>query len=386
MILKNKQIAIVGGGPAGLTLARLLQQEGLQVKLYERDINKDARVQGSPLDMHEGSGLAALQKAGLMEAFKKNFSPGADRKLITDERATILFSDHETKQKENFDNPYFRPEIDRGPLRRILLESLQKGTVIWGSHFVSMERQNDGWLLHFKDGTAAYADLVIAADGANSKVRPYLTDNKPFYSGITMLEGSVHNIKNAAPRIAALLRGGKIMAFGKEKCLLMGSKGQCDLGFYASMKVDEGWAADNGLDYSDKAQMLKWFKEEYAGWSSIWCELFESAETPFIPRPIYCMPLNQNWETVPNLTLIGDAAHAMPPFAGEGANMAMLDALELSECLTSDKFNTLQHAIASYEVNMRKRGAIAAQKSLDNGALMHSRDALSNMLSFFSKH
>jgi 2-polyprenyl-6-methoxyphenol hydroxylase-like FAD-dependent oxidoreductase len=98
------------------------------------------------------------------------------------------------------------------------------------------------------------------------------------------------------------------------------------------------------------------------------------------------MPLDQTWQTIPNLTLIGDAAHAMPPFAGEGANMAMLDALELSECLTSDKFNTLQHAIASYEVNMRKRGAIAAQKSLDNGALMHSRDALSNMLSFFSKH
>ena len=69
MILKNKQIAIVGGGPAGLTLARLLQQEGLQIKLYERDINKDARVQGSPLDMHEGSGLAAIEKAGLMEDF-----------------------------------------------------------------------------------------------------------------------------------------------------------------------------------------------------------------------------------------------------------------------------------------------------------------------------
>jgi 2-polyprenyl-6-methoxyphenol hydroxylase-like FAD-dependent oxidoreductase len=386
MILKNKQIAIVGGGPAGLTLARLLQQEGLQIKLYERDINKDARVQGSPLDMHEGSGLAAIEKAGLMEDFKKAFRPGADRKLITDEHATILFSDHETKLEEDFGSPYFRPEIDRGPLRRILLESLKKDTVVWNSHFVSMERQNDGWLLHFKDGTTAYADIVIAADGANSKVRPYLTDIRPFYSGITMLEGAVYNVKKSAPQIDALLKGGKIMAFGDEKCLLMGSKGSNDMGFYASIKVDEGWASNNGLDYSDNAEMLKWFKEKYAGWSSIWCELFESAETPFVPRPIYCMPLDQNWETIPNLTLIGDAAHAMPPFAGEGANMAMLDALELSECLTSDKFNTLKEAIASYEVNMRKRGAIAAQKSMDNGALMHSRDALSNMLRFFGKH
>jgi len=386
MILNDRQIAIVGGGPAGLTLARLLQQEGLQVKLYERDVNKDARVQGSPLDMHEGSGLAAIEKAGLMKDFKKTFRPGADRKIIADKRASILFSDHETKLEEDFDNPYFRPEIDRGPLRRILLESLQEGSVVWDSHFVSMEQESDGWTLNFKNGTKVHADLIIAADGANSKVRAYLTDIRPFYSGITMLEGAVYNVKKSAPQIDALLKGGKIMAFGDEKCLLMGSKGSHDMGFYASIKVGEGWAANNGLDYSDNAQMLKWFKEEYCEWSSVWYELFEHGESPFVPRPIYCMPLDQNWETVANLTLIGDAAHAMPPFAGEGANMAMLDALELSECLMSDKFNTLQAAIACYEVNMRKRGAIAAQKSLENGALMHSTDALSTMVSFFSGH
>lgn len=57
---------------------------------------------------------------------------------------------------------YFRPEIDRGPLRKILLESLQPETVVWDSHFISMEKQDTGWLLHFKNGTTAYADIVIA--------------------------------------------------------------------------------------------------------------------------------------------------------------------------------------------------------------------------------
>jgi len=94
MLLQDKQIAIIGGGPGGLTLARLLQLKGSNVKVYERDLNKDARVQGSPLDMHEESGVAALRKAGLIKDLKKNVRQGADRKIIVNERAEIFFSDH----------------------------------------------------------------------------------------------------------------------------------------------------------------------------------------------------------------------------------------------------------------------------------------------------
>lgn len=383
MLLDNKQIAIIGGGPGGLTLARLLQLKGVAVKVYERDINKDARVQGSPLDMHDNSGLAAIRKAELLDAFKQHFLPGADKMMITNERAEIFLNDHESSSEEGFGGKYFRPEIDRGALRKIFLESLQSETVAWDSHFISMEAQNGGWLLHFKNGSSVYADIVIAADGANSKIRPYITDIKPFYSGITMLEGNVYAAAHAAPNIYALLKGGKIMAFGNEQNLLMGTKGNGDIGFYASFKADEGWANESGLDYSDKGQVLPWFKETYPEWSPIWYELFESATGPFVPRPIYCMPLDQNWESLSNLTMLGDAAHVMPPFAGEGANMAMLDALELSECLTSGEYNTIREAISSYEVSMRKRAADAAQESLENGERMHSKDALQNMLELF---
>jgi 2-polyprenyl-6-methoxyphenol hydroxylase-like FAD-dependent oxidoreductase len=176
------------------------------------------------------------------------------------------------------------------------------------------------------------------------------------------------------------------MAFGKEKNLLMGLKGKGDVGFYASFKTDENWAVTNGLDYADAEQVLAWFKKEYPEWSSFWHELFENAALPFIPRPIYCMPLNQTWKALPNLTMLGDAAHVMPPFAGEGANIAMLDALELSEYLTSGKYHTLQEAIADYEINMRERAAKAAQESLENGEQMHSEEALQKMLVMFSEH
>jgi len=386
MQLQDKQIVIVGGGPGGLTLARLLQLKDLNVKVYERDLNKDARVQGAPLDLHEESGLAALRKAGLLQAFKQNYMVGADREVITNELAEIFFSDHDDKPAENFGHAHFRPEIDRGALRKILLGSLAPETVVWDSHFLSMEPQYEGWLLHFKNGTSHYADLVIASDGANSKIRPYVTDSKPFYSGITMLEGLVCNAREAAPRINALLRGGKIMAFGDQRNLLIGQKGNGEIGFYASLRAEKDWTASSSLNFADREQLLAWFKTTYPGWSDIWCELFENTEMPMIPRPIYCIPFDQTWEAQPNLTLIGDAAHVMPPFAGEGVNMAMLDALELSECLTSGTYGSTLEAVSHYEVNMRERAAVVARESLENGERMHSANALQTMLDFFSRH
>ncbi|RZK80239.1 MAG: FAD-dependent monooxygenase, partial [Pedobacter sp.] len=114
MLLKDKQVAIIGGGPGGLTLAKLLQLKGAKVKVYERDINKYARVQGSPLDLHEESGLAAIIKAGLLDEFKANFMVGADREVITNEHGEVFYSDHEGKPEESFGHQHFRPEIDRG--------------------------------------------------------------------------------------------------------------------------------------------------------------------------------------------------------------------------------------------------------------------------------
>jgi len=382
MIIKNKTIAIVGGGPGGLTLARLLQLKEADVKVYERDFNKDARVQGTTLDLHEESGLKALRHAQLLDEFKKNYRPGADRMIIVNEHAEIFFSDHEGKPEEDFGSEHFRPEIDRGPLRKMLLESLQPDTVVWDSQFVSMEKQGGGWRLHFKNGTSAYAGIVIGADGANSKIRPYITGIKSFYSGISgVLGADIYNPETTVPNIHKLLNGGKIMAFGGGKFFCVASKGDGSLAYYLSYKADESQLRK--IDFSDKTQMLSWFKNDFAEWGNMWNELFENAETSFMPIPIYCMPLNQTWDALPNLTMLGDAAHLMPPFAGEGVNMAMLDALELSDCLCSQNFSDTQTAIAAYENQMRKRAAVAAQESLENGEKMHSTDALQIMLAFF---
>lgn len=239
-------------------------------------------------------------------------------------------------------------------------------------------------MLHFKDRPPVYADLVIGADGANSKIRPYLTDIRPFYTGITMLEGNIPDAAQSAPQISGLLNGGKIMAFGDNRNILIGQKGGGEIGFYASFRAPEDWKTATAMTHPDHAHVLEWFRTAYPGWSSIWEELFTSAALPFIPRPVYCMPPDQHWEAQPNLTMLGDAAHVMPPFAGEGVNMAMLDALELSRVLLSEDYTDLHQAISLYEEAMRKRASVIAAQSLENGEKMHDRNALQTMVHMFT--
>lgn len=380
MGIKDKRIAIVGAGPGGLTLARLLQVNGADVKVYERDAGKDIRVQGATLDLHEESGLKALAEAGLMDDFKRNFRPGADKMRIVDQHAKIFFDDHIIKRDEDFGNAYFRPEIDRGPLRDILLDSLQAGTVIWDSHFLAMEQIGTTWKLEFRNGTSAIADMVIGADGGNSKVRPFITSIQPFYTGVTAVEGNVYDSKATTPVIHELLKGGKIFAFGGGKDLIVSSKGDGGLAFYTSFKTSEDWVYNSGIDLSDKTQVLEWFKKDFSEWGSIWYELFTAERTYFVPRPIYSMPPDQTWDALPNLTMLGDAAHLMAPFAGEGVNMAMLDALELAECLIDDKFTDIRSAIAVYEKQMRIRASEAIQMSLENTKWMHAENAMDKMI------
>ncbi|HVI46226.1 MAG TPA: NAD(P)/FAD-dependent oxidoreductase [Chitinophaga sp.] len=386
MKMHNKKIAIVGGGPGGLTLARLLQLKGANVKVYERDINQDVRVQGGALDLHTESGLAALAKAGLMEEFKARYRPEAGLMRVVDDQLNIHFDEHIEGKEDTFGDSNHRPEIDRGPLRQILLNALEPDTVVWDSHILSIEKIQDTWKLVFQNGNIATADLIIGADGANSKIRPFVTSIKPHWTGITMLEGSLKDGAKTAPVIHELLKGGKVFGYGNGKTLIVSSKGDGSFGFTASFKSSEHWTKENNIDYKDQHQVLAWFKKEFSEWSPAWWELFESPDTIFIPRPQYCMPLDQKWEANSDITLLGDAAHWMPPFAGEGVNMAMLDALQLSEALTNPAFKDTQQAIAYYEKQMLARFAQIGQDTLFNTKWMHQPNALKDMLAMFGKN
>ena len=384
-LLENKQVAIIGGGPGGLTLARLLQRKGVGVQVYERDFDKVVRVQGATLDLHFESGLKAIEAAGLMDAFKAHYRPGADRGRVVDKHATIIYDEHNGEAADNdFNNELFRPEIDRGDLRDLLLDSVKPDTIIWDSHLINISPAGDAWKLEFKNGATVIADIVIGADGANSKIRPLVTAVKPFYAGITILQGNVNDAETKAPGIHQLLKGGKIYAHSGGKYLHVSSKGDGSIDFYMSFKTDEAWARNSGIDFSSREQLLAWFETALAGWNRMWFELFANVSLPLLIRPQYCVPLDQTWEAQSNITLLGDAAHIMPP-SGEGVNFAMLDALELSECLTSKDFGDIRTAIAAYEQQMRGKAAMEVQFSLDGVEWMHAEGATDKLIQMFNQ-
>jgi len=373
--MDGKKIAIVGGGPGGLTLARLLQQSGAQVSVYERDQSRSARVQGSALDLHEDSGLAALEAAGLMEAFWANHRPDLNSLRLTDEHGTVL---HEHLRQMS--GPGQRPEIERGPLRDLLLDSLQPGTVQWDCKLESSEFQGEQVVLRFANGQTSVADIAIGCDGANSRLRELVTPIRPRHVGVSLVEGLVPAAKHAIPELWDLLGGSALIALGGERTIGMGTKPDGSVLFYAGLKTDDP-AAKQSLDEAiSPDQRVRWFHANFKGWSDRWEPLFREAVS-MVWRPLLVCPADQHWMPKPNVTLIGDAAHVMPPYAGEGVNMAMLDALVLSKCLLSE--DTPRDAIASYETEMFSRMQSMTADTMVNTEMFYAPDACERVVALF---
>jgi len=252
--VEGKKIAVVGGEPGGLTLARLLQQSGAQVALYERDQSRSARVQGSALDLHEDSGLAALEAAGLMHAFWANHRPDLDRLRLTDAQGRVLH-DH-PRQTSGAGK---RPEIERGPLRDLLLDSLRPGTVEWDCKLESAEMQGDQVLLHFAGGKTGLADIAIGSDGANSRLREMVTPIRPEYVGVSLVEALVPAAKESIPELWDLLGRSALIALGGERTIGMGTKPDGGVLVYAGLKTHDSSARQDLENVSGPDQRVAWF-------------------------------------------------------------------------------------------------------------------------------
>ena len=373
--LSNKSVAIVGGGPGGLTLARLLQMRGVDVAVYERDESRTARVQGSALDLHETSGLAALEEAGLMDAFWANHRPDLDRLRLTDENGTVLHDHQRVMTGEGK-----RPEIERGPLRDLLLDSLQPGTVHWNCKLDSAEPSGDQVALRFSGNQVVLADVAVGCDGYNSRLRAFVTPIRPAYVGVTLVEGYVPAAEQAIPELWDLLGGAALMALGNERTIGMGTKPDGGVLFYAGVKCSEAEARQLTADTGTAEKRLAWFHANFPGWGDLWLPLFDQAGS-MVSRPLLVCPTDQPWEPKKNATLIGDAAHIMPPYAGEGVNMAMLDALVLSRALLASPDTAT--AIAAYEAEMVARMRHVTSDTMSNTEMFYAPDAAAQVVSMF---
>lgn len=364
-------IAIVGAGPGGLALARVLHVNGIDATVYERESSRDARGQGGMLDIH--SGQRALREAGLIDRFHALArGEGQDMRLLEPDGTLLL-------QEDTPDGaPSERPEIDRADLRDLLLDSLPEGTVRWGHAFESAE----SGLLRFAGGGSAPYDLLVGADGARSRVRPLLTGARPAHTGQNVVEIGIPDIDRTHPDLAAMVGRGNYWVLGDGISLAAQRNGdgrvRIGISFY---NTAEDWFATSGIPFDDPAAARARLIGLLPGWDARFIALIAACDDTVVPRSISTLPAGLTWPSAPDVTLLGDAAHLMPP-VGEGANMALVDGALLGLALAAHP-DDVPAAVKEYEREMFERTAAAARMSARMQELLMSPDAGRRMLEFF---
>ncbi|CAF9923857.1 hypothetical protein IMSHALPRED_006038 [Imshaugia aleurites] len=383
------RIAIIGAGPGGLVLARLLHLASIPFSLYEAEPSRTSREQGGSLDLHEESGQLALHAAGLHSEWKKIARSEGEDMRVADKHGKIFMEEVDSQGGG-------RPEVDRIQLRALLLDSLPEGMIQWGHKVRSISPSSDGdgkHEVHIETASGPRTetfDLVVGADGAWSKVRPLLSDTKPHYSTISCLDTRIRSVDTLHPVISKLVGQGAYFAFSDRRGLVAQRNGDGSIRTYIMLQKPETWLKEVGVDWSD-AHAAKNFMldQEYKDWNEELKSLIAHANPDIVPRSLYMLPTDFSWTSKPGLTLLGDAAHLMTPFAGEGVNMAMVDALDLSKAIakagSEGENTTLFDAIKAFEESMLERSHEKMEETWRNLELFFRPDAPKEFVQAFEE-
>ncbi|WP_425825505.1 FAD-dependent oxidoreductase [Streptomyces fractus] len=347
MTTDSTHVTIIGAGLGGLTLARVLHLHGIPATVHEAEGSPAERSQGGLLDIHDYNGQLAVEAADLMDEFRALVLEGHQAMRVLDPDGAVL---HE----EADDGTGGRPEVYRGELRQILLDSLPAGTVHWGHKVAGTRTLGDGrHEVTFADGTTVATDLLVGADGAWSRVRPLLSSATPEYSGKSVVETYLYDADTRHPATAKAVGDGMMISALPGRELFAHRERAGTLHAYVGLTEPREWF--DAIDFTDADAVIGRIAKEFDAWAPELLALITEADGTPVLRPLHTLPVDHRWERIPGVTLLGDAAHLAPP-NGEGANLAMVDGAELGKALAAHP-DDIEAALAVHERTMFARTA-----------------------------
>jgi 2-polyprenyl-6-methoxyphenol hydroxylase-like FAD-dependent oxidoreductase len=388
-------VLVIGGGIGGLALAQGLKKSGVSVAVFERDCTVTSRLQGYRVHINPAGSRALHQclPAPLFDTFTRNCGrPGRAMRFLTERMTPLLTLDGAIAHPG--EGVAQHRSVSRITLRQVLLSGLDD-VVRFGKTFMCYERRADGRIVaQFKDGTTAEGDILVAADGGGSRVRrQFLPDAERIDTGVVAIAGKVFLDTENRRRVSPLLLDG--LGF-------VSAAGGVGL-FVALQELDktapldrigrnDETAAPHGSHFDNSRSYLMWALSARRqtlgldagaeapgsdalrglalrvmdGWSDDLKNLVRltDADTMSV-LPIRTSVPVRRWDSS-NVTLIGDAIHAMTPYRGIGANIALKDAVRLCDALVAaDRGERdIVDAIHAYETDMMDYGFKAVRNSL----------------------
>lgn len=399
------RIAIVGGGPAGLTLGVLLHKRGIPFTIFElrqKPTDEELSKPSGSLDLHDATGIAALRECGLYDEFALLTGDCSESQVIAHKNGKVIYKDEGEHSN--------RPEISRHKLSNLLLSHLPASAIKWEHKLLSAQSSppHPEVELDFGENGKHTFDLVVGADGAWSRVRKLLTEEGPNYAGVQNITLNITQLTSKYPHLANFVGSGSFFAFAEGNGVISQRSGDDSTRIYVMFSSpDEGFAAAKGLTGRTPAQakdrlivgddaLLRGWGEPLLELVAAACDDDTSRADALDIKPLYQLPIGHNWPHVPGATLIGDAAHLMCPWAGEGVNLAMRDALQLSQAIAqaleaagSDPVaarRALDPLVQQFETKMVAAAKVTAEETAQNGEMMiGSADGSTVMADFFTR-
>jgi len=367
-------VTIIGAGLGGLTLARVLHVHGIRATVYEAEASPTARTQGGMLDIHDHNGRLALEAAGLIDEFRALVLEGREATRFVAPDGTVLLDIPD-------DGTGGRPEVQRGELRRILLESLPAGTVRWGHKVTGTRALGEGrHEVTFADGGTVRTEVLVGADGAWSRVRPLLSAATPEYVGRSVVETCLYDADTRHPAAAKVVGGGALFALAPGKGIQAHRESGGTLHTYAALTEPQDWFA--AVDFTDPAAATARILREFDGWAPELTALITDSDTAPVLRALHTLPAEHRWDRVPGVTLLGDAAHLAAP-NGEGANLAMYDGAELAHAIAAHP-GDIEAALTAYEEELFPRSTAAAVEGNQLNESMFGDDTPHGLIKMFN--